>query len=61
MCPDCYELAGMDNACNDNRTTPEQEGYTAEIAECLENIGKRGGDVERVKASNPYLFEEVTP
>ncbi len=58
-CPDCYELAGMDNACNDNRTTPEQEGYTAEIARRLKNIESKGGNVQRVKDSNEYLFPAV--
>jgi hypothetical protein len=56
LCADCYELAGMDNACNDNRTTPEQEGYTKEIEQRLAKITKRGGNVERVKAMNDYLF-----
>jgi hypothetical protein len=59
VCTDCYELAGMDNACNDNGTSPADEGYTAEIAARLANIAKRGGDVERVKRGNGYLFPAV--
>lgn len=56
LCMDCYELAGMDNHCNDAGETPEQAGYAAEAAARLANIAKLGGDVEKVKACNGYLF-----
>lgn len=56
LCADCYELCGMDNFCNDNGQTPEQAGYVAEVARCVANIERKGGNVKRVKDWNDYLF-----
>lgn len=56
LCEDCYELAGMDNYCNDNGETAEQAGYTAEIERRLAHIAQLGGDVESVKRCNDFLF-----
>lgn len=55
MCPDCYELAGWDNMFNDDGRTPTE----TELAVCeshLKNIAKKGGDAERVKASNEFIW-----
>ena len=57
MCGQCYELAGWDNHHNDNGSTPtasEMREYTR----LLDQIGERGGDTERVKALNDYIWTE---
>lgn len=57
MCQQCYDLAGDDNMHNDDGTdpTPEQMAhYNALLAE----IVAKGGDADRVKALNDYLWTE---
>lgn len=54
-CPQCYELAGLDNLLND---CPE-EGVAANYREAerlLAEIVAKGGNAERVRAQHEYAF-----
>lgn len=55
LCPQCWDLAGMDNECNDNGRKPT-EREAAERDSMLAHIASKGGDVERVIKCNEYLF-----
>lgn len=57
MCAQCYDLAGDDNMHNDDGTTPDAEQmahYNALLAE----IVAKGGDADKVKGLNDYLWTE---
>ena len=56
LCPQCYELCGMDNYCNDNGESPEAAGYVKSRDRMIGEIAKRGGNAERVKGFCSYLF-----
>lgn len=58
LCADCFELAGLDNQCNDDGVTPAQigPGAVAEIARRVAHIKKLGGDVAAVRSANRFLF-----
>jgi len=55
LCPECYELAGMDNTCNDDGRTPDADEakYSQRL---LKSIAKKGGNVQKAIESNEYLF-----
>lgn len=55
MCPECYELAGLDNMVNDN-ATPEAEWIGWRDA-LLAKAVKRGSDAERIRRCFTYLWE----
>ena len=57
-CPECYELAGIDNAVNDSGGTVLGE-YAAERDALLAAIVRKGGNAERVKADYGYLWPVV--
>lgn len=55
LCPECYELAGIDNELNDDGREPTAQ----ELAQCeryLAQIGKKGGDVVKARASCEYIW-----
>lgn len=56
LCLDCFELAGMDNHCNDNGVTAEAAGYAKARDAHIANIARKGGNVDRVINLNDYLF-----
>lgn len=56
LCPECYELAGMDNYCNDNGATPAAAGYTNLIS-YTDRIAAKGGNVAAVVRCCEYLFK----
>ena len=55
MCQQCYDLAGDDNMHNDDGTTPDAE-QMAHYNKLLAEIVEKGGDGEKVKALNDYLW-----
>lgn len=57
MCGQCYELGGWDNHFNDREETPtatEMEEFNSLLAA----IDARGGDAERVRRDNRYIWTE---
>jgi hypothetical protein len=56
LCGQCYELAGWDNHHNDNGSKPDADEMVTFNA-LLADIGKKGGDVQKVKELNDYLWE----
>lgn len=54
LCPQDWDLAGLDNTVNDNGLDPSE--YAAERDRLLAAIVARGGDPERVKAAHSFLW-----
>lgn len=54
ICAECYDLAGIDNECNDEdrRPTADEREY---IAELLDVIQQNGGDTGRAMSYCDYL------
>lgn len=55
LCPQCYELAGIDNMLNDEG----RKATDAERAECnryIAEIQAKGGNIENPKKWNDYIF-----
>lgn len=55
-CPQCWDLAGLDNLVNDggaplSDVLKERDRLQAEAV-------KKGGDAAKIRASNPYLWPE---
>lgn len=57
LCSECYDLAGMDNECNDNGRAPTERDVKVRD-QLLASIASKKGDVQRVIAANDYLFPE---
>lgn len=61
LCEECFELAGEDNAHNDDGTVPTVKQALRYVL-LLDRIAQRdGADVQRVKDANPYLFHQTKP
>lgn len=63
-CMQCYEIAGIDNEINDCGYKPGSPEHSKRLAECeglLKDIAKKGGDVEKVKASSDYVWVQEVP
>lgn len=59
LCAQCYEIAGIDNAINDNGGRPgmpEFEDQRPRLNALLKRIGQLGGNVQAVKDANSYAF-----
>ena len=57
LCSQCFEIAGLDNMVNDNAL--EGDAKAKVVAECniyLAEIAEKGGDVERVKNCNDFIW-----
>lgn len=55
MCEDCFELAGLDNQINDDGRALDRD-EVRERDERLANIVRLGGDADRVRSLNDYLW-----
>lgn len=55
LCPECYELCGMDNECNDSGRKPTGREQ-AQAAKLLAAISKKGGQAGKTKGFCGYLF-----
>lgn len=55
-CPECFEIAGLDNHVNDDGREHGNEQELAEATRYLQLIARKGGDVQKVIESNEYLF-----
>jgi hypothetical protein len=57
LCPECWDLAGIDNAVNDSGGDPQGLGdWTSERDRLLAKAVKGGGDPERIKEQFEYLW-----
>jgi hypothetical protein len=59
LCYHCYEIAGYDNMVNDSDYKPGSKEYTDAKAECdklLADAIKKGGNAERIKGLNGYIW-----
>lgn len=54
LCPQCWELAGIDNSVNDGYQTWEE--VRVECEALLAHIGSHGGNVASAKAGFDFLF-----
>jgi len=60
LCMECFEISGLDNQVNDSGKPCPPET----LAECelyLAKIAKLGGNVERVKNVNEYIWATPSP
>jgi hypothetical protein len=55
LCPHCYEIAGLDNMLNDERSQRVAENYIEAIS-LLAACVKLGGDEKAIRQSNEYAF-----
>lgn len=58
-CLECYEIAGLDNSVNDNGYKPGTTDYAGarkEADRLLAVVAKRGGNAERVKKLNGFIW-----
>jgi hypothetical protein len=55
LCEDCFEIAGLDNQVNDSGE-PVTKAILQECTDRLAKIKKLGGNAERVKAANTYIW-----
>jgi len=55
LCEPCYELAGLDNQCNDESRAPDHDEGMCTIA-WLDEIARNGGDADRARASCEYIW-----
>jgi len=55
VCPECFEVAGIDNEVNDHGPEAFTASTAAQLGSYLAAIAKKGGDIEAVKASNDYI------
>jgi hypothetical protein len=53
-CPECWELAGIDNSVNDGHQSWDE--VASECNHLLEVIVKKGGNAENVKSDCDYLW-----
>jgi hypothetical protein len=56
LCPECWELAGIDNHVNDNGSEALTAGVVAERDALLRKAVARGGNEDAIRASNAYLW-----
>ena len=59
LCPECWELAGLDNEVNDNGldlSLPDMHRLVEERDRLLAAAVKKGGDEARIKGCNDYLW-----
>jgi hypothetical protein len=59
ICAECFEIAGLDNMVNDNAYKPGSEEYAGALKECealLAKAVKLGGDAEKIKDQNGYIW-----
>ena len=59
LCPQCFEIAGEDNHFNDTGTTPTPE-QMKHFNSLLAHIGKKGGNVERARDCNEFIWTTDT-
>ena len=57
LCAMCFEICGMDNGINDSGS--DEHGYRDECNRLLKIIEKKGGNVERVKMHNRFVWEKA--
>lgn len=58
-CAECSEIAGLDNMVNDNGYEVGSKDYADALAECemlLTAAVKKGGNGEKIKANNGYIW-----
>jgi hypothetical protein len=60
LCMECFNIAGLDNQVNDSGEpcTPE---ILAECNHMLKIIEKRGGNIEKVREFNEYIWPVAAP
>jgi hypothetical protein len=57
LCHECYDVCGIDNMINDDGNSAETRAkYEPEANRLLAVIGKRGGNVEKVKRHNSFVW-----
>jgi len=61
VCPECFEIAGIDNEVNDHGPEAFTAATALQLAGYLAAIAKKGGDVEAAKASNDYIDWTLVP
>lgn len=54
ICPQCWELAGIDNSVNDGAQTWAEVSKECEFL--LEELVSKGGDAEKAKRGLSYLW-----
>ena len=57
LCEQCFDLAGLDNEVNDSglKINKSQAAYRDKL---LATIARKGGDVEKVKSFNTFLWRK---
>lgn len=57
LCMECYEICGYDNQVNDDGADAPPPATLKECNRLLAVIKKRGGDAEKVKKCNQYIWK----
>lgn len=60
-CPQCDEIAMIDNMVNDNGYEPGSKDYADALAECeglLAEIEAKGGKIKTVREQNEYIWRD---
>lgn len=55
LCPDCYELAGLDNMHNDDGEAPNEK-QMKQYNDTLAFIVSKGGNADRVRKQFSYIW-----
>jgi hypothetical protein len=55
LCPECWEVAGIDNEVNDNGKAAQTDGYNVTLGKLLHLIERKGGDPKAAKKSCEYI------
>lgn len=61
ICPECYEIASIDNMANDSGGFEWNADVALEVGQYLAAIAKKGGDVGAVKDQNDFIDWSTVP
>jgi hypothetical protein len=57
-CPECWELAGIENAFSDYGPEEARKSYDHEIKHLVHKALKQGSDAAKLRSSFPFLTSE---
>lgn len=61
LCPQCWDIAGIDNQINDDGRSGPNEGEASEVSALLKQIVSKGGNEQAVRDCNGYAFGAASP
>lgn len=61
LCPECFEIAGIDNMINDSGGSEWNASVAVQLGHYLAAIAKKGGNVEQAKSGNDFIDWSLVP